>query len=305
MTPGGLSRTALALVGASACIGFAAPPAFADAPADQGWWTLLNPGGPAPTAAPPDVPADGLLVQGGSDGSPVALAALVYEPELGATPEKLVLKVAADSATTPHASLQLCPLNAAVIKAQQGGPMADAPAYDCTSKTTALPGDDGTTYTFDLGSLATSGAFGLAVLPTASSDRVVFDKPDSGSLVTNMPAQTSPDMPFEPAADPAVSEPPAVDSSGPALPAISAGGGAELPPLTAPVQAPTLSEPTAPPMAPTDDRVLASVVPSAATSESRNRGLGVLLLAALGAAGGLWMFAGRRPLEDDETQPIA
>lgn len=305
MTTRTFSRTALALVGASACIGFAAPHAHADAPVDQGWWTALNPGAPAPTTAPPDVPADGLLVQGGSDGSPVAFAALVYEPEVGAVAQRVVLKVAPDSATTRQATLQLCPLKAPVLNAEQGGPIGDAPDYDCASKTTALPGADGTTYTFDLGALAPSGAFGVAVLPIAASDRVVFVKPDSGSLVTKAPFQPGSAFPTEPVTPTATEAPATGDTSGPALPAISAGGGTQLPPLTAPVQAPTLPEPTVEPEAPTDGRVLASVVPSAATSSSRHGGLAVLLLAALGAATGLWVFAGRRPLEDDEPQPVA
>ena len=61
---------------AIATIGLTSVPAAADAPRDQGWWTVTNPLPPLP-----DVPARGLLVQGGGGGAPTAVAAILYELE--------------------------------------------------------------------------------------------------------------------------------------------------------------------------------------------------------------------------------
>ena len=63
----------------------------------------------------------------------------------------LVLRVArlgVDAGTT----LALCPLTEAFTPAQ-GGPMADAPAYDCERSVDAAASGDGTTYTFEVAAL--------------------------------------------------------------------------------------------------------------------------------------------------------
>lgn len=283
----------MVMAGTSACLGLGVPVARADAPVDRGWWTATNPGSPVPAQAPPDVPADGLLVQGGAGDTPSALAGLIYEPEAGATAEKLVLKVVASSATTPGAVLQLCPLVSPVLNAQQGGPMADAPAYDCTRKVTAAPDDDGGSYTFQLSALASSGPVAVAVLPTTPTDRVVLAKPGVDSLVTHAPAAAFSPAPFPSA--PATTSPNTPVAPAPVAGAPSLGTvvlPAVPPAVTAAPQAPTLAE-NSPGM-----RALASVVPTAgavAASRDHHAAVGAVLLALLAVGSGLWAYAGRDP----------
>src|SRR5207253_242273 len=129
---GHVRRLLLAAAAAVMALGVVPTAAHADAPRDQGWWTVTN-----PLPAPPDVPARGLLVQGGGGGAPTAIAAVLYELDSGATAGTLTLAVAPNSATTPGATLQLCPLLQPINHAEQGGPMADAPPYNCGHKVTA------------------------------------------------------------------------------------------------------------------------------------------------------------------------
>src|SRR5438105_13269442 len=108
-----------------------APASRAAAPEEHGWWTAFA--GPNP-----DVPADGLLVEGGASAtSPTAFAAVVYAVPDGSTVGKLTLAVAPSSATVPMTKLELCPLSSATIKAEQGRPMADAPKVDSRNNVTA------------------------------------------------------------------------------------------------------------------------------------------------------------------------
>src|SRR5689334_22285649 len=89
--------------------------ALAQAPLEQGWWTTGNPGsveGSPTPPAPPDVPAKGLLVQGGSSSAsgasntgPTSYAGLVYLLPDGALLGPLTLNVASGSATTPNSTL--------------------------------------------------------------------------------------------------------------------------------------------------------------------------------------------------------
>lgn len=283
------SSAVVVLAATSALVGGGAASARADTPVDRGWWTVANPGAPAPVPAvtPPDVPAGGLLVQGGAT-DPAAFAGLVYEPAEGATPQQLVLKVVSPSATTPGAVLKVCPLTSPSLNAEQGGPIADAPAFDCTRSVTAAPDDDGTGYTFNLRAVASAGAFGLAVLPTAPTDRVVFAEPAADSLVTGTPTAAFSPAPFptEPATTPEVpsAQPPAL-------------GAAQLPTVTSSLapQAPTVADNA------TDSQVQASVIPTvdvAATSRDHHRAVGAGLLAALALAAGLWTVAGGRRDQD-------
>jgi len=161
-----------------------APAASAEAPDQSGWWTS------APVAVAPDAPSDGLVVQGGQDtNQPTSFAAVSYALS-GATAEKLKLTVASGSASTPSATLALCPLSTSGFSPAQGGSSSDAPKFDCTNKVTAAPSSDGTTYTFDVASLVRSEALAVAIVPTTSTDRVVFQKPDDSSLQTSAAASS-------------------------------------------------------------------------------------------------------------------
>jgi hypothetical protein len=141
---------------------------------------------------PPDVPNGGLAVQGGPDAnSPVAFSAVSFALEPGETAQSVSLAVTANSATTPGAQLMACPLTTPFSPAS-GGAMSDAPKYDCGSKATAAPSDDGKTYKFDVSGIAATGALAVAILPVQPTDRVVFDRPTTSSLTSVMsPASTT------------------------------------------------------------------------------------------------------------------
>jgi hypothetical protein len=187
-----LAGTAVASLGV---LGLGGGSAVADSPTDQGWWWVANQGDPAPAPpTPPDVPADGLLVQGGQT-SPSAYAGLIYELPKGASADSLTLKVATSGpngnavGTVPNATLELCPLTKPNLATEQGGPMADAPAYKCAQKVDAGPSSDGLSYTFkNLSALTTpDGYLAVAITPTAATDRVVLSKPDASSLTVTAP----------------------------------------------------------------------------------------------------------------------
>ena len=174
-------------------------PAFAEAPAQQGWWTATNPGTVPglgigfPVAAPPDVPSNGLLIEGGaSPSSPVAYAALIYQVPVGSAVGALTLDVASGSATTPSGTLELCPLVQPTLVPDQGGPMSDAPAYNCSGSVTGNPASSGASYGFNVSPLVSDGVLAVAILPTSSAERVVFDQPEAGSLATSTPVATVP-----------------------------------------------------------------------------------------------------------------
>src|SRR5581483_2808404 len=141
------STTLLVILGASAAGPSLAQSVTTQGPTAQGWWTSTNPGGPTtglsvPTA--PDVPADALLVEGGpgstsgsTDTGATAFAALGHLIPSGATGVTLSLGVASGTITTPGATLEICPLGTSSFIAEQGGPMDDAPTYDCSRHVTA------------------------------------------------------------------------------------------------------------------------------------------------------------------------
>ena len=182
----------LALGWTVALVGLA-PGAGAEAATAQGWWTAANPGGtPVAPPAPPDVPADGLLVQGGSsDASPTAYAALVYDVPAGASVGPLTLAVAAGSGSTPAATPRACPLTSSFTPAQ-GGPMAGAPAYDCAKKATGKPSSSSDKYEFDVSAFVADGILAVAIVPGSATDRVVFTKPAADSLPVTQAAESAP-----------------------------------------------------------------------------------------------------------------
>lgn len=197
-----IRRRAVAVVLAASVVAMVAtsfaPSAKAEVPAEQGWWTSLSPGSVGSTnlipTKPPDVPSNGLLIQGGlqsvsgqSDTGAVAYGALSYPIPYGSTPGTLTLSVAANSATTPMATLELCKLTSDNFRPEQGGPASDAPTFNCATHVTAPPGSGGSYYRFDITSLVSNGVVAFAVLPTSPADRVVLAQPGSDSL----PVQTS------------------------------------------------------------------------------------------------------------------
>jgi hypothetical protein len=197
-----------ALAAGAVAIGLGAPAARADTPVRQGWWTTV------PVA--PDVPSDGLLVQGGATG-PTAYAALVYPLAGSATSATLSLATASGGASTPGAALQVCALSAPDFNAVQGGPMADAPAYVSGNCVPVALDSTGKAYRADVTKLLGASALAVALLPSSAGGRVVLARPDAGSLQVTTTAgaegdaSPSPDAFAEPA-------PTGLDGSSMALP---------------------------------------------------------------------------------------
>jgi hypothetical protein len=126
-----------------------------------------------------------MLVQGAPTGStPFALGAVVYNLDAGSTAATLALPVASADPSTMSSTLKICPLTAASIVAESGGPIADAPSYNCRNSATAKLSTDGKTFTFPVADLASDDVLAVAVLPTAPTDRVAFAAPGPSSLQT-------------------------------------------------------------------------------------------------------------------------
>jgi hypothetical protein len=282
-------------------IGVTAPPARADAPRDQGWWTVTNPSVPgAPVAAPvavpgpPDVPAKGLLIQAGPGGAPIAFAAVLYELGPGTSVGNLTLGVAPNSLTTPMATLQLCPLLQPINHPEQGGPMTDAPPFNCGKKVTAAPSADGKTYQFNAAGLVTDNVVAVAILPAGPVDRVVLSAPDANSLTTQ---QTSGDTTTPPADTGTAVGPPELGSPGSGLldsPPIATPPGVDTALPGASTGAPSVASPARPKAAGGRSNVGGAFVPVVSSSPETATPLLVILFVAGGLGGAaLWLFAGR------------
>lgn len=285
--------------------------AKADSPDSQGWWTSANPGNiggvapPATLPAPPDVPSNGILVQGGltsssgaGDSGATAYGALAYAVPNGATVGKLTLAVAPNSATTPSATLELCPLTTQNFQSEQGGPMSDAPSYNCSKNVTAAQASS--SYQFDVSSLVSSGALTVAILPTSPTDRVALSQPDNQSLQV----QTSTDTTVASPADTGSSSNSFGSTGGgdtgssslANIPAGTSGATSSLGVAATPVPSsplsPTLAEPKS-----TANQSAPLATPGLAASTSSGAGprpwVGAILLVVLLTAVGLWMGAGR------------
>jgi hypothetical protein len=305
-----MRRTLLRLVAvlwmtATGVVSIATTVANADAPVSQGWWTVSNPGGlpanPADATAA-DVPSDGLLVQAGpvNPTAPcncTAFAGLIYEIADGVTASDLTLKVAPNSATTPVATLEMCVLANPTFTAKQGGPLTDAPNYNCKQHEAASLAAGDSSFTFHVGSLVSDGILAVAILPGDSNSRVVLSKPAKGSLTT-VPSSSFSGTAFTPPIAPT-----------PATASVPSGGGGSItvgaPPPQIPDQqalggtgvgqAPEVASP------PSTAAPNPAVTPVAAVSDASNTSKPVavvVLVAGLGLAAALWAMAGRGPAAD-------
>jgi hypothetical protein len=284
--------------------GLAANPVGAAAPDQQGWWTTLNQGSapelgkPISAPTPPDVPAKGLLVEGPSTStSPVAYAGLVYYLPLGATASTLTLTIAAKSATTPNATLELCPLVNPVLNPEQGGPIADAPPYDCSHSVKAAPNSAGSAYEFKISPFVANGSLAVAILPTSPTDRVVFDQPDANSLDSpTSPAGSSEQSPSLGVTSTAADGGAPIPAS---IPLLSLGATAfGLTPEPALSGAPATSggaAPAAPVPAAAAPRSSSALPTLGVLSDDRANPLTVaLVLAGFSGGAALWFLTGRR-----------
>lgn len=269
-----------------------APGAGAQEGGRQGWWTAASVGGVLPGAAvAPDVPPDGLLVQGGpSDDAPVAVAALVVPIRPGSDARTITLQVATAGASLPGSVLVACRLLAPDFAPAQGGPIGAAPPRDCVEGEAATVGADGTSYTFDARPLVTGDAVALVVAPGSPSTRVTLAGTTGATVRVATPRPTVPPAAAAPAAaPPAIADPPT---------SLAAGGGD---PFTRPASGPAGAAPGLDAAAAVAGPSAAAVAPApfrpaafgVALPPATNRAAVVLLLAGLGVAGYAWSRAGR------------
>lgn len=141
-----------------------------------GWWTAT------PLALAPDAPGDALVVEGGVT-EPRSYAAVRYALAPSERTVSLTLSLAPGSASTPNSTLRLCPLSE-LFRPVRGGPIADAPDFDCATSVEVAPAGDGRSYTFDVAGLVVGDELAVAVLPTAATDRVVLADLADDALVT-------------------------------------------------------------------------------------------------------------------------
>jgi hypothetical protein len=293
----------LAVVLAGGALALAAVAGFtrsagALAPTEQGWWTSTNPGGTTQSLgvaspAPPDVPSNGLLVEGGpSAASSLAYAGLIYQVPSGATAGTLTLTVAPNSATTPDSILEVCPLTLPLVIPEQGGPMSDAPAYDCTTNTTAKASSSGDSFAFDVSKLASNGVLALAIVPTSATDRVVFSQPSATSLaVTQSTTTTSNTAPASAAGNTGTAPGSAAGNTGsatsPTFGNPSSSFSTPEPLATTPSSTPTATS------QPVSQAIAPPPLPALSTLSQANPIEVILVLIGLTAAAVFWAAAGR------------
>ena len=293
----------LAVVLAGGALALAAVAGFtlgagAVAPSEQGWWTSTNLGGTTQSLgvaspAPPDVTSNGLLIEGGpSAASPIAYAGLIYQVPSGATAGTLTLTVAPSSATTPNSTLEVCPLTIPLLIPEQGGPMSDAPAYDCTTNTTAKASSSGDGFAFDVSKLASNGVLALAILPTSATDRVVFSQPSATSLAVTQSTTTSNTAPAPAAGNTGTAPAPAAGNTGsatsPTFGNPSSSFSNPQPLATTPSSTPTATT------QPVSHAIAPPPLPVASTLARANTAVVILVLVGLAAAAALWAAAGRK-----------
>jgi hypothetical protein len=277
--------------------------AHAQAPNHVGWWTAASTNTPTTVAVPvgADVPAGGMLVQSGSDAAtPTAYGALSYDVPETAIVDKLVLTVAGTTGTTPSSALAVCPLKVEDFVAEQGGPLASGPSFDCARQVVASPSADGTTYTFAVGPLRSGTSLAVAIVPAAAVGRVVLAPPGAESLVITDTGPT-PTFTEDPTFAPA---PGTTDPSSAPVPGL---GSTSLPPLApAAGQQPDVAGPSGPsvaataaPTAPATDQVAVAAGSSRPAGHTRELLALLLVVATLAAWAAASHSAGRAPLPTD------
>lgn len=291
----------------------------ADAPTAQGWWNAAHQGVQPP--APPDVPPDGLLVQGaaaravapgapGLGGTPVApastqaIAALTFTLPPGAIVQQLVLKLVGDP--PPSVTVSACAVTGR-YEPVQNGEFANRPVYDCavTATPTVDPVAGTLVFGSDLVNVVRGNQLVLALVP-GELDRLVFEKPAADALSVRINSGTGApgEAAFDPGTPPALSSPSFGVGSG--TPPSGAGFGSGGSPSvasggldsgsTTALDAGQLS----PPEVASPDPAPALAGPQAGPSSLVGRGAGTapdrrtLLLLGIVAVGGAFFLSARR-----------
>lgn len=200
------ARVLLVLAVLAAVWAAPAAPAAARAPDRAGWWTATNPGmgdeedeggGEAQDEdglAPPgsgsgglgevthgDVPEGGFEVAGSAE-QPSSVAALAYEIAPGAQVGALTLEIAQEAANAPGSEVHACALVEDAFEEAEGGPLREAPEWDCSDPALGEVDEDGAQITFEVGELAEDEGLAVAILPADGGSRLVFERPGTSSL---------------------------------------------------------------------------------------------------------------------------
>lgn len=283
-----------------------AEPAAAEAPTVQAWWNAAHQGVQPP--APPDVPPDGLFVQGAAArplfpesptaaGTPVgaqAVAGLTFVLPQGAVIESLVLPIVGD---LPASTSVLACVATERFQPVQNGPVAQTPQHDCevSVEPSIDPEAGALVFAGDLTDLVRGTSLSFVMLP-GFLDRIVLAKPGPGSLRlrgSGSGSAISGTPPLSggpgPSFDGARSSPSAPTlSSGGATFGSGSSGSNDAAALEAPVNDPVAAEPeTAPALAGPQFGPSATSLggPEAVVPlDARTRTLLLLALLALGAA---------------------
>lgn len=214
--------------------------AHANPPSLFGWWSSSNTGA-VPVSIPSDVPTGGFEV---TEASAVHAYAAVGQFTEGADVSALTFDLAPNTASVPTTALVACPLtNQNPFNPQLGGPIADAPAYNCAKPIPGVLSSDGKRIKFTVAGLARDGYLGVAIV-VSGNGRQVFTRPTDDSVTLGASSEPEPtgdpepsdgDLPTEPQTG--VAEPPPLGSvGGPPI-----GPPVTLDPMTSPQPAPQLA----------------------------------------------------------------
>jgi hypothetical protein len=276
--------------------------AHAASPSRQGWWKVGLPvadvgiGGLGNLQDPQgvDVPDGGLLVQGGASvDQPAAYAAVAFDLGTAAVGGALRLVPAPNAVSVPGSKLIACPLDDADFKPVDGGAVADGPKYSCSSAVNATVDSSGA-YVFDIAGLRRGDSLGVAILPSAPTDRVVFNRPSDDALpVTEAPPGTD--------ASGATSQPSGVGDLGPtdtlALPPSDVGGPVSVGSTAPPVGDTGVTSPASAPVA----GVFPAAQPATATHAAGSSYVPWFVAGLVGLAAVLWVGAGGATSVAEET----
>jgi len=281
-------RPALLAVVSLACgmafLGPARAEAQAAAP-EVGWWTSNQVAG-VPIGRALLVPPGGSQVAAGADG-PVSVAAVRFP----AGPDGATYRVGVElGSDTEGLTVIACPITGA-FEPVHGGPLSDAPAWDCTAAQAVGAVDgDARTIAWDLPSgFVREGVVEAMLLPpdAAASFTLTMSAPGEGSV--SPLAAPSPTTSPDPTPTTSVASPRGEPGAAPAVTAPSTGPTAPAPRTLAPSPTAPVGLPSPLPAAPTSDGPDVEVAASVAEDPSSTSGrvLGGLVLAALLAGGAL------------------
>jgi len=289
-----------AMLSGSALVGWVEPAGAAASLQGQGWWWRLQPGGTPVPLPNPNVPDNGLLVEGAPDDPSTpdpdgasAIAAVRFTLDQGQANPVLTLKIVKDKSQAGPSPIILACQAGSQWNPGAAQPWATHPKPDCAKPVQGQVAPDGSTVVFAVGALQFNNELNLIIVPgvdpsipgaNSSIFSLVFEGPTNTSLTTtagsapsqSLPPTTSPSVPTGLDSSPA---PSAVTSVSP-----SAGYSAPVAALPPSQQGSTPSAPAATATAPSPTIPLSS---SPGGDDNNSRLIGLLVLLA-GLAAALW-----------------